>query len=66
MDALVTADLTTGPDGQRFSYDERVDEILIRYPPDDPVHRTWVRARPFLALCVERTMRRLAEADQPI
>jgi hypothetical protein len=38
MDALVTADLTTGPGGERLSYDERIDEILRRYPVDDPVH----------------------------
>jgi putative nucleotidyltransferase with HDIG domain len=40
MDALVTADLTTGPGGERLTYDERMDEILSRYAPDHPVHRT--------------------------
>ncbi|NYH78185.1 hypothetical protein FHR84_001507 [Actinopolyspora biskrensis] len=42
---LVAADLTTGPAGERFGYDERMDEILSRYAPEDPVHRTWTRAR---------------------
>ncbi|MGV9362284.1 HD domain-containing protein [Amycolatopsis sp. NPDC003731] len=63
LDALVTADLTTGPDGQRLTYDERIDEILKRYPPDDPVHRTWVKAAPILKESVKRTEARLA--NQP-
>lgn len=62
LDALVTADLTTGPSGECFTYDERMDEILTRYPPDDPVHRTWVRARPILAESISRTEQRLREA----
>jgi predicted hydrolase (HD superfamily) len=37
LDALVTADLTTGPGGERLTYDERIAEILKRYPPEDPV-----------------------------
>lgn len=63
LDALVTADLTTGPAGQRLTYDERMDEILSRYSPEDPVHRTWVKARPVMAEAVQRTEKRLA--DQP-
>ncbi|PRX43851.1 hypothetical protein B0I33_11314 [Prauserella shujinwangii] len=64
MDALVTADLTTGPSGERLTYDERIAEILERYPPDHPVHRTWVKAAPILRECVERTEARL-RGDQP-
>jgi hypothetical protein len=64
MDALVTADLTTGPGGERYTYDERMDEILSRYAPDHPVHRTWLKARPILAPAVERTEARLT-AVQP-
>ncbi|NIJ11587.1 putative nucleotidyltransferase with HDIG domain [Saccharomonospora amisosensis] len=60
MDALVTADLTTGPGGERLTYDERIAEILSRYPAEDPVHRTWVRAAPILKECVRRTEERLA------
>jgi putative nucleotidyltransferase with HDIG domain len=59
MDTLVTADLTTGPGGERLSYDERVDEILRRYPVGDPVHQAWLTARPILAESVSRTMARL-------
>ncbi|MEV7042464.1 HD domain-containing protein [Amycolatopsis sp. NPDC051061] len=61
LDALVTADLTTGPDGQRLSYDERISEILRRYPADDPVHRTWLKAGPILKDSVRRTEQRLTE-----
>lgn len=60
LDALVTADLTTGPDGESLSYDERIAEILRRYAPEDPVHRTWLKAAPVLREAVERTERRLA------
>lgn len=60
LDALVTADLTTGPDGERLSYDERISEILNRYPAEDPVHRTWLAAGPILKDCVTRTEQRLA------
>lgn len=63
LDALVTADLTTGPDGQRLTYDERISEILSRYGVDDPVHRTWTKAAPVIRECVERTNARLAAAS---
>jgi putative nucleotidyltransferase with HDIG domain len=63
LDALVTADLTTGPNGERFTYDERIAEILKRYPPEDPVHRTWVKAAPILKQAVERTVERLSAAQ---
>ncbi len=63
MDALVTADLTTGPAGEALTYDERIAEILTRYPADDPVHRTWVKAAPILKECVFRTEERLAQAQ---
>ncbi|MGW4488845.1 HD domain-containing protein [Amycolatopsis sp. NPDC004368] len=59
LDALVTADLTTGPSGERLTYDERIEEILKRYPPNDPVHRTWVKASPILRESVRRTETRL-------
>lgn len=59
LDALVAADLTTGPAGERLTYAARIDEILTRYPADHPVHRTWIRARPVLAEAIDRTQRRL-------
>jgi len=63
LDALVTADLTTGPGGERFTYDERIAEILKRYPTNDPVHRTWVKAAPILKEAVRRTTDRLTKVQ---
>ncbi len=59
LDALVTADLTTGPQGQRLAFGQRIDEILARYPPDSPVHQAIVLARPVLAAHVARAADRL-------
>jgi hypothetical protein len=67
MDALTYADMTTGPAGQLMTLEERIGEIQRRYPPDDPVHRAIVRARPLLQAAVERTRRRLDDGPaQPI
>jgi putative nucleotidyltransferase with HDIG domain len=59
MDALSFADMTTGPAGQPMTLDERVEEVQRRYPPDDPVHRAIVRARPLLQAAIDRTRQRL-------
>jgi hypothetical protein len=59
MDALIFADMTTGPAGQHLAFEERIDEILTRYSTDDPVHRAISRARPTLGAAVQRTRRRL-------
>lgn len=53
-DVLSAADLTTGPAGERFTYDERIAEILARYPVENPVHRAWLVAAPVLRDAVER------------
>jgi hypothetical protein len=67
MDALTFADMTTGPAGQAMSLDQRVDEILRRYPAEDPVRLAIVRARPLLQAAVERTRSRLDDGPaQPI
>ncbi|GAA4290969.1 HDIG domain-containing protein [Actinokineospora soli] len=62
QDALDTADLTTGPAGEPLTFDERMDEILVRYPPDTPVHQFWLVARPVEAEAVERTLARMRAA----
>lgn len=64
LDALVSADLTTGPAGEHLSYEQRVNEILSRYTEDDPVHRTWVKAKPVISEAVERTEQRLSRASE--
>ncbi|RLK61164.1 HD domain-containing protein [Actinokineospora cianjurensis] len=63
MDALVTADLTTTPSGEPCTYDQRIDEVLRRYEPDHPVHRTWLVAREELRPSVERTLARVGESQ---
>lgn len=63
LDTLVAADLTTGPDGARVSYDERIAEILSRYPSSDPVHQTWLLAGPVIREAIERTETRLREGQ---
>jgi hypothetical protein len=40
--ALTWADMTSSPDGNRCSVDQRLAEILARYPPDSVVHRATV------------------------
>ncbi|WP_343238010.1 HDIG domain-containing metalloprotein [Streptomyces sp. SID2999] len=60
LDALIFADMTTGPAGQSFDFDARIDEILVRYEPGSEVHNAISRARPYLGAAVERTWRRFA------
>lgn len=62
MDALITADMTTGPDGIRLTYRERISDILSRYPVNSPVHLAWLRAAGDIELCVERTEARMTQS----
>jgi len=67
MDALCTADMTTGPAGQRFTFDERVAEIFSRYGDGSIVQRSIARSRPLLADSIDRTYARLGHgANQPM
>lgn len=43
--ALVWADLTSSPAGEKCSAEERLAEILDRYPPDSVVHQTVAASR---------------------
>ncbi|MER5303238.1 HD domain-containing protein [Streptomyces lasiicapitis] len=61
LDALIYADMTTGPAGQLFGFEQRVNEILVRYEPGSEVHTAISNARPYLGAAVERTLTRLAE-----
>jgi putative nucleotidyltransferase with HDIG domain len=63
LDALVTADLTSGPAGQPMAVDDRIDEILTRYPADHAVHLAVLDARPSLEECTRRALARLRPAD---
>jgi hypothetical protein len=51
--------MTTSPRGLPVSFDERIAEIIRRYPPDDPVHRAILAGRSDLAKSVENTLARL-------
>lgn len=59
LDALIFADMTTGPAGQRFDFDRRIDEILVRYEPGSEVHTAISKARPYLGGAVSRTLARI-------
>ncbi|OKJ97558.1 HD domain-containing protein [Amycolatopsis sp. CB00013] len=61
-DALWWADMTTSPDGEVVTFEERAAEIQQRYGPDDVVSTFIQLARPELAGAVERTEARLWEA----
>ncbi len=52
--ALTYCDMTTGPDGRRVGVEERIAEILARYPVDHVVHRSISRAAPSLRAQVDR------------
>lgn len=59
-DALWTADMTTGPNGESVDYETRFDEILRRYDVDSAVARAMTRARPTIQSAIRRTEHRLA------
>lgn len=63
LDALALADLTTGPSGESLTYDERIAEILRRYPENDPVHLAWLEAEPVLRESVRRAEARLTSGS---
>ncbi|MGO9351298.1 MAG: HD domain-containing protein [Mycobacterium sp.] len=54
LDVLTCADMTTGRDGSRVRVEDRVSEILSRYPESNPVHRAIERAAPSLLAAVAR------------
>lgn len=62
-DALWYADMTTGPDGQRFDVGERLAEIRSRYGADHVVARSINRAQGQIVEAVERTQARLAACE---
>ena len=65
-DALIYADMTTGPSGATVTVTERLAEILERYPSAHPVHRAITHAQHELMASVRRTQDRLAAANQPM
>jgi putative nucleotidyltransferase with HDIG domain len=53
-DVLWTADVTTGPDGQRFTLDERIAEIGERYGVQHSVTRQMLTCREALEATIDR------------
>ena len=60
LDALTYCDMTTDPGGQPTTVDERLGEILQRYPVEDPVHRAISAASPEITGTAERVVARLS------
>jgi len=58
-DALTFADMTTSPTGHPVTVEERLAEILERYPPTDPVHRAIRESSEQLRAVVARVQARL-------
>lgn len=63
LDLLNFLDLTTGPDGEVVSVEDRVAEILARYTSDDPVHRAVTRSGRFLVASARRGQIAMGLAD---
>jgi len=63
LDMLTLVDMAVGPTGERVSVESRLDEILARYPADDPVHRAVTRSRSSLIQSAERAAERLGLAN---
>ena len=58
-DALIYCDMTTGPDGQRMSIEQRLADIRARYGPADLVTRSIARSAPQLEAATRRIARKL-------
>ncbi|TDX04008.1 HD domain-containing protein [Kribbella sp. VKM Ac-2566] len=59
LEALTYCDLTAAADGCQVDVEERLEEILNRYPREHVVHRSIVRSRPALRSAVQNVQRRL-------
>jgi hypothetical protein len=64
-EALAWADLTSSPTGDVVSAEDRVAEVLDRYPADSFAHRALSTARPVLFSAVAR-IEALLECAQPM
>ena len=63
LDVLTLIDMSTSPAGRRVSVQERLTEILDRYPVDHPVHRAVSRSYSSLEDSASRAAERLGLAD---
>lgn len=60
-DALWWADMTTGPDGEKLTYEARMGEVKERYGPEHPVSKAIDLSWSERLGAVERTEARLAQ-----
>jgi hypothetical protein len=59
LEALTYCDMTAGVDGCQVTVEERLSEILMRYPSEHVVHRSIVRSGPSLRRAAFNVQRRL-------
>lgn len=64
LDVLTAADLSTSLDGEPVEPAARIEEILTRYPPNDPVHRAVSHSGPQL-LAAARRVRAHPDVPRP-
>jgi putative nucleotidyltransferase with HDIG domain len=63
LDIVTYADLHVGRTGVAVDPRARINEILDRYPPTDPVYRAVQRSKPLLLAAVARVRLRLDSTD---
>jgi hypothetical protein len=59
-DALIYCDMTTGPDGQRMTVEQRLADIRARYGPSHRVTHALRRSAPELTAATARVTRKLS------
>jgi HD superfamily phosphodiesterase len=59
--ALIYCDMTTGPTGQRISFEERIADIFARYGEADLVTHAIRQALPTLSFAVQHTLQLLQQ-----
>lgn len=64
LDFVTFADMTSSPDGERVFVEQRIADILGRYPESDPVHRAVTESAPELTSAVRRTINALGLPDK--
>ena len=64
-DALIYCDMTTGPDGQHMTVEQRLADIRERYSASHPVSRALARSEPQLKAAVDSVSRKLAASTAP-
>lgn len=64
LDVLTLLDLVVGPDGSVVTPEWRVNEVLHRYEPHDPVNRAMTRSRDELLAAAGRARGRLGLPDE--